>query len=244
MSRYGYDLHVHSCLSPCADDDMTPANIAGMASLNGVTLLALTDHNSAKNCPPFFAHCKKHGIVPVPGMELTTSEDVHVICLFPTLESALEMDRVAEEKLVRVKNRPEIFGRQIVVDSDDEPVRELDDLIINATTLDLRAAYDTVLSLGGVAYPAHIDRQSNGIVSVLGSFPPTPPYTAYELNDGSKREEYLSRFPILSGLRHVVSSDAHHLWDISDGSNVLDIDDEPYTSDTVRLRLIDYLLGR
>ena len=244
MSAYRYDLHVHSCLSPCADDDMTPANIAGMASLNGIALLALTDHNSAKNCPAFFEHCKRYGIIPVPGMELTTSEDVHVICLFPTLESALEMDRIAEEKLIKVRNRPEIFGRQIVVDENDEPLCEIEDLIINATSFDLNSAYETVLSLGGVVYPAHIDRQANGIVSILGTFPDTPPFSAYELNDGGNSEEYARRFPILSGLQQVVSSDAHHLWSISDGSETIELCDDPYSSDLVRRRLIDYLLGR
>lgn len=244
MSSYRYDLHVHSCLSPCADDDMTPANIAGMASLNGITLLALTDHNSAKNCPAFFAHCKKYGIVPVPGMELTTSEDVHVICLFPDLDSALRMDAIVEEKLIKIRNRPEIFGRQIVMDENDEPVREIEDLIINATSLDLRAAYDTVKLLGGVSYPAHIDRQANGVVSVLGTFPESPPYTSYELNDSSNREEYIARFPILASLNYVVSSDAHHLWDLSDGSNTVEINDEPYSSDIVRRGLIDFLKGR
>ncbi|MBQ6263587.1 MAG: PHP domain-containing protein [Clostridia bacterium] len=244
MSEYRYDLHVHSCLSPCADDDMTPANIAGMASLNGISLLALTDHNSAKNCPAFFEHCKRYGIVPIPGMELTTSEDVHVICLFPTLESALEMDRIAGEKLIKVKNRPEIFGRQIVVDENDDPKCELEDLIINATSLDLNAAYETVLSLGGVAYPAHIDRQANGIVSILGTFPDSPRFTAYELNDGDSAEGYVHRFSVLSGLKKIVSSDAHHLWSISDGSEMIELCDDPYSSDLVRRRLIDYLLGR
>lgn len=244
MASYRYDLHVHSCLSPCADDDMTPANIAGMASLNGLTLVALTDHNSAKNCPAFFAHCKRYGIVPVPGMELTTSEDIHVICLFPTLGSALEMDRIAEEKLIKVKNRPEIFGRQIVMNENDEPVSEIEHLIINATSLDLSAAHDVVTSLGGVSYPAHIDRQSNGIVATLGTFPDKPLYTAYELNDGGNAEEYVGRFPQIGGLRRVVSSDAHNLWSLSDGSETVDLDDEPYSSDLVRRRLIDYLLGR
>ena len=86
MTGYFYDLHIHSCLSPCADDDMTPANIAGMAALPGLNLVALTDHNSCKNCPAFFAHAKRYGIVPVAGMELTTAEDIHVICLFSDLE--------------------------------------------------------------------------------------------------------------------------------------------------------------
>ena len=90
MSRYTYDLHVHSCLSPCADNDNTPNNLAGMAVLNNIQILALTDHNSCRNCPAFFTACKRYGIIPIPGMELTTSEDIHVVCLFPELEDALE----------------------------------------------------------------------------------------------------------------------------------------------------------
>ena len=112
MNSYKYDLHIHSCLSPCADDDMTPANIAGMASLQGLTLLALTDHNTSKNCPAFFAHCKRYGIVPVAGMELTTAEDIHVICLFETLEAAMKFDAEVSEKRIRIPNRADIFGHQ------------------------------------------------------------------------------------------------------------------------------------
>ena len=89
MSSYYYDLHIHSCLSPCADNDMTPANIAGTATLAGIQIMALTDHNSVKNCPAFFKACKKYGVIPVPGMELTTAEDIHVVCLFDELDSAM-----------------------------------------------------------------------------------------------------------------------------------------------------------
>ena len=89
MNAFAVDLHIHSCLSPCGEDDMTPCNIAGMGYLNGLKIMALTDHNTAKNCPAFFAACRAYGIVPVPGMELTTAEDVHMVCLFPELETAL-----------------------------------------------------------------------------------------------------------------------------------------------------------
>ena len=120
MTGYFYDLHIHSCLSPCADDDMTPANIAGMAALQGLNLVALTDHNSCKNCPAFFAHAKRYGIVPVAGMELTTAEDIHVICLFPDLESAMRFDSVVSGRLIKVKNKADIFGNQFIMDENDE----------------------------------------------------------------------------------------------------------------------------
>ena len=111
MTELAYDLHIHSCLSPCGDDDMTPANIAGMAALKGLDAVALTDHNSCKNCPAFLAAAKEYGIIGIPGMELTTSEEVHAVCLFPELYQAMEFDRFVYSRLIKVKNRPEIFWK-------------------------------------------------------------------------------------------------------------------------------------
>ena len=247
MNSYTYDLHIHSCLSPCADDDMTPANIAGMASLQGLTLLALTDHNTSKNCPAFFAHCKRYGIVPVAGMELTTAEDIHVICLFETLEAAMQFDLAVSEKRIRIPNRADIFGHQYIMDEDDAVVGEEGDLLINATELGLDEAYALVTSLGGVCYPAHVDRDSGGMIAVLGDLPPTPEYSAFELNDKGSYGDYVSRFPALSAKRYVVSSDAHNLWSISEGGNTVELEDEEpgrgYSSAYVRRSLIKYLRG-
>ena len=106
MNKYYYDLHIHSCLSPCGDNDMTPNNIAGMAALKGLNLLALTDHNTAKNCPAFFEACRRQGIVPIAGMELTTAEDIHIVCLFETLEAALAFDAFVDGKRVKIKTAP------------------------------------------------------------------------------------------------------------------------------------------
>ena len=87
-----YDLHIHSCLSPCGDEDMTPANIAGMAMVKGLDLIALTDHNSCRNCPALLAAAEEYGILAMPGIEVTTAEEVHAVCLFDNLEAALEFD--------------------------------------------------------------------------------------------------------------------------------------------------------
>lgn len=248
MNRYTYDLHIHSCLSPCADDDMTPANIAGMASIQGLTLAALTDHNSAKNCPAFFACCKKYGIVPVAGMELTTSEEIHVICLFETLEGAMEFDGEVDSRRIRIPNRPDIFGRQYIMDADDEISGEEPDLLINGTGFDLDEAYGLVSSFGGVCYPAHVDRDSGGIISVLGDLPTTPDYSAFELNDKESYSSYVKRYPSLADKKYIVSSDAHNLWSISEGVNTIELEDEEpgrgYSSAFVRHSLIGHLKRR
>ena len=243
MSSFFYDLHVHSCLSPCGDDDMTPANIAGMASLNGLNIVALTDHNTSKNCPAFFANAKRYGIVPVAGMELTSAEDIHVICLFPTLEAAMDFDAFVDERRVKIPNRKEIFGNQLVMNESDEVVSEESDLLINATTIDLESAFCEVTLRGGACYPAHVDRESGGMIAVLGDLPDTPRYAAFELNDKASYGEYAERYEKLRGMRYIVSSDAHYLWNISGAENAIELDDEPYSSQKVRDSLIKYLRG-
>ena len=235
---FSYDLHVHSCLSPCADDDMTPGNIAGMAAVQGLDVVALTDHNSAKNCPAFFAHAEKFGIIPVAGMELTTAEDIHMLCLFPTLEAAMRFDAVVEESLIKVKNKPRIFGNQYIMNGDDEVAGEVEHLLINATSIDVASAWRMCLDLGGACYPAHIDRDSNGMLAVLGDFPEDVPFAAFELNDKQSYHRLAERLPHLKEKRYVVSSDAHNLWSVSEAENTVVLE-----GDDKALSLIKYLRG-
>ena len=241
MNRYYYDLHIHSCLSPCADDEATPANIAGIAALNGLQIAALTDHNTTRNCPAFCEAAKHYGLIPIPGMELTTSEDIHVICLFRTLEAAVSFDRVIAQERVRVRNRPEIFGDQLVMDADDTILDHEQDLLINETRLSLKDAFLLCQEYGGVCYPAHIDRSSNGILAALGAFPDVPRYTAYELNRADAGEEYRNKYPNIRELSCVVSSDAHALENISEAKHFFELEDEPYSSRLVIENLFAFL---
>ncbi len=240
MTDYKYDFHVHSCLSPCADDDMTPMNIAGMSALNGLQLVALTDHNTCRNCPAFFDACKQYGIVPVPGMELCTSEEVHVICLFRTLEDAMNFSAIVEQNMMSVKNKPDIFGNQLVIGLNDNVVEEMETLLITATSISITDAVKLVHEHFGVCYPAHIDRDANGILAMLGFIPKEAGFTAFELSPTGKLSDYLQREDC-RGKLHFVSSDAHHLWDLSDGKNIISIDDEPYCAQRVRDALVDMI---
>lgn len=224
---------------------MTPGNIAGMAVLNGLQIVALTDHNSSKNCPSFFKAAKAYGLIPVAGMELTTAEDIHAVCLFRDLESAMDFDSFVETRRMPIKNKPEIFGRQLLIDENDEVCGEEEILLINASTLSLDEAFREVIKRDGVCYPAHIDRSANGIISMLGDFPPEPRFTVYELNDIASLEDCRSKYPIITerGIVHVRSSDAHYLTNISEEGFAIELADEPYSSAFVRNRLIDFLLG-
>lgn len=240
MNRYYYDFHIHSCLSPCADDDNTPNNIAGMASLCGLNILALTDHNSTKNCPAFFEACRRHGIVPIAGMELTTAEDIHVVCLFEKLNDAMAFDGMIGEHRMLIKNRTEVFGNQLILDGQDNIIGEEEYFLSNATDISIEDVPKYVSEYGGICYPAHIDRQANGIISVLGAFPETPYFKCVEINRPEKIKEYTQKYG-LSEKQIIISSDAHYLTDIRDKENYFDIDDEPYSAANVRKKLFEIL---
>lgn len=240
MNRYYYDLHIHSCLSPCGDEDQTPANIAGMATLCGLNIVALTDHNTTKNCPAFFAAAKKYGIIPVAGMELTTSEDIHVVCLFETLEDAMRFDEFVASRRAGVKNRPEIFGRQPVVDENNEILYEEDELLLYATAISIDEVPSAVREFGGVCSPAHIDRDANGIIAVLGDIPPDHEFDYFELHSGERIDEFSEKYGIAKE-RFIISSDAHYLTDLRDKEFYFELDDEPYSSARVRSELFKVL---
>ena len=240
MNRYYYDLHIHSCLSPCASDDNTPNNIAGMATLCGLNIVALTDHNTCKNCPAFFEAAKRYGIIPVAGMELTTAEDIHVICLFENLENAMAFDEEIDKRRIKIENRIDIFGNQFILDGEDNIIGEDKYLLSNATTVSLEEVPKLVESFGGISYPAHIDRPANGVIEVLGTFPETPYFGIVEISRREKVEEYVEKYS-LEDKKVIISSDAHYLENMRDKENYFELDDEPYSSALVRSNLFKFL---
>ena len=244
MNKYFYDLHIHSCLSPCGDDDMTPNNIAGMAALNGLNIVALTDHNSCKNCPAFFEACKKHGLIAIAGMELSSAEDIHFVCLFPELDQAMAFDKEIEGHLPDIKNRADIFGNQLILDGDDEQLGTEDKLLITATDLWAADAIALARSFGAHVRPAHIDRTSNGIISILGDIPEEYGFNFVEFNDKENIKSLFRDYSSLKDCSTIVSSDAHHLWDINEAENFFEIDDEPYSSAKVRRRFFEMLAAK
>lgn len=240
MKRFYYDLHNHSCLSPCADNDNTPNNIAGMAYISGLKIVALTDHNSLKNCPAFFEAAKRYGIIPIAGTELTTSEDIHLVCLFDKLESAMDFDSYLQKRRVLIKNREDIFGEQLILDSEDNVIGKEEHLLSNATTISIDEAPDLIASFGGICYPAHIDREANGIIAILGALPPTPVFSTLEFHSEQKIEEYIEKYG-LQGKTVIVSSDAHYLTDINEQKHYFELDCDEASPDEVRRRLFELL---
>ncbi|MBQ9994025.1 MAG: PHP domain-containing protein [Clostridia bacterium] len=244
MNRYYYDFHIHSCLSPCGDNDMTPNNIAGMATLCELNIVALTDHNSCKNCPAFYKAARRNGIIPIAGMELTTAEDIHVVCLFEKLEGAMAFDEEICSRRILIENNERIFGQQLILDENDKQIGTEPYLLINATDISLEEVPDIVAKYDGVCFPAHIDRDSNGVIATLGTFPEMPYFGIAELRDIEKLPELREKFPILEGKLITAGSDAHYLTGMRDKNMYFDLDDEPFSSDKVRSSLFALLRGR
>ena len=216
---FSYDLHIHSCLSPCGDDDMTPPNIANMAALLGLDLIAVTDHNSCRNAGAVMAAAQKMGLPlrVLAGMEVTTAEEVHVVCLFPTLTAAQAAGEEVEAALLPVKNKPEIFGRQRILGPGEERLGELETLLINATGLSIDEMPGFAKKYGGVAFPAHIDRTSNSVFANLGYFPDHLDFSFAEVWQPEVFFQDSAHRNIRQGRLILKNSDAHRLEDMKEG---------------------------
>lgn len=202
MVKIYYDLHIHSCLSPCAEDTMTPSTIVGFAKLAGLDMIAVSDHNCIRNVEAAMEAGKYYGVTVVPAIELQTSEDIHVLCLFRTLKGL--KDFYGGITFTDLKNRKDIFGSQLVVNTNDEIVDEHPYYLLSASDVSIDGIQRRAAECGGFAVPAHIDRDSNGIIAILGDVPDG--FKAVELSrnaDVRTEEEYAKRFKIL------LDSDAH-----------------------------------
>ena len=211
MINVSYDLHIHSCLSPCGDDEMTPANIAGMAAVLGLDVIALTDHNSCRNCGPAMQAAAEYGVLLIPGMELTTMEEVHAICLFRTLEAALDFDSYVYSHLMKVPNKEQYFGRQLLYDAEDHIIGTEPNLLINATDIEFDAVWDLAKSYNGVMFPAHLDKTTTSLLSNLGFIPPESKFVTAEIKDLKNLHRLRAEHPYLESCRIISDSDAHHL---------------------------------
>lgn len=223
MAQYYYDLHLHSCLSPCGDMDMTPNNLVNMAKLLGLDVIALTDHNTSLNCEAAMKVGEEVGLLVIPGMELTTAEDIHAVCLFPTLEQALDFSRYVDENRFKVPNKAEIYGRQVIMNENDEEIGEIEHLLLPASFIGMYDAYRKAKEFGGICYPAHIDRDSLSILSVLGEIDPYCGFRTAELADISKLPELRKQHPILDYMNIITCSDAHYLENMRDAANTLEL---------------------
>lgn len=225
MQRYYYDLHVHTALSPCADDDMTPGNILGMAEIIGLKIIAITDHNSIGNVQSVMNAAKNMENAPlvIAGMELETSESIHVIMLFPNFESAQIAQKTVDANMMKIKNKVNIYGRQIYYNPDDTEAGEEENLLVVSTNIDLEGAKQLAKINGGIAIPAHINRQSNSVISVLGDITTDMGFKTVEVYANVDRE--LTERLMNEKYKLIYDSDSHNLGTFNElGKNYLELD--------------------
>lgn len=213
---YRADFHIHSCLSPCASLEMSPISIVQKAKEVGLNAIALTDHNCAFNLPAFGAVCERHGMECLYGMEVTSLEEAHILCLFDDLDAAMQMGSLVYDSLPDIPNQPEKFGDQPIIDEDEGILGFAEKFLISASGFDISSLVEQTHELGGLIVPAHIDRQMYGVIAQLG-FLPAEEFDAVELTAYGDAA-LAGDFPVIR------SSDSHHLGTLGQAHTDFEMD--------------------
>ncbi len=227
-----YDLHIHSCLSPCGDDDMTPNNIVNMALIKGLDVIAITDHNSGKNARVVCEIGEALGLLVIPGMEVQTKEEVHVLCYFPNVGDLEAFDDALDSYRLKIPNRPDHFGKQQIMNNEDQCINEYPYALIMSIEISLEQLIRLCKENHGVCVPAHVNKSSNSIFANLGFIPPDLDVKTVETYLKSPLNETL-----VKGYRRIINSDAHYLEHISERENLIEIDKKEI------MNVLNYLRG-
>jgi 3',5'-nucleoside bisphosphate phosphatase len=213
LKVFNCDLHIHTCLSPCAELDMHPKALVQRALEKKLDMIAISDHNASANVAYVMAAASGKNIQVIPAMEITTSEEVHLLALFESLSDLLHLQTVIDQHLFG-ENDEIRFGVQAIVNEHGDVEGLNNQLLIGATDLPIDTIIDTIHQLRGLAIPAHIDRESFSVLSQLGFIDDHSHFDALEISkltgiqQGRIKYDDLSRYPFLT------SSDAHFIKDI------------------------------
>ena len=221
LKTFQAELHVHTVLSPCAGVEMIPPLIVQKALERGINLIAITDHNASENIQAVMQAAEGTELTVLPGMELQTEEEIHVLCLFDTLDQIKALQEVVDQTLPEIPNNIDYFGEQFIVDETGEFIRRKGILLINSTSLSYEEAYQIVTEIGGLFIPAHVDRQAFGLIYRLGFVPPEPKPIALEISRHISREDALEKYPQLAAFPLIQSGDVHYLDDFLGGNRFL-----------------------
>lgn len=205
---------MHTCLSPCSELDMTPREIVNLSVAKGLDIIAVTDHNSAENVEAAKKAAEGTGLTVLAGMEITTSEEVHILALFERRDHAVLMQDIVFENLPSGENDERLYGHQVIVNENDEVMGFNKRLLIAATNLDARTILDLINSFSGISIASHIDREAFSVLSQLGFIPEELRFDAVELSPRISRDRAETIFKGLKKFPWVSFSDAHHADDI------------------------------
>ncbi len=241
MRRLLADLHVHTALSPCADNRMTPHTIVMAAMAAELDIIAVCDHNSAENAAAVQEAARNFAddlFCVIAGMEITTAEEAHVVALFPDAHSALEASAEVATHLPPKIGSVGIHGEQLVMDAAGNVVREEDSMLSWATDLTVSQTVALIHKHEGLAVAAHIDRPSFSVTSQLGFLPEDVVFDALEVSAAGAKD---GRIPNFAGLGYplIVASDAHFPDNIGDGKTLFHIESPLYDEVKAALKGVD-----
>lgn len=211
MQTFRADLHVHTVLSPCAEIEMIPPLIVQEALEHQIDLIAITDHNASANVAAVQKAAQGSGLTVLPGMEVQSREEVHILCLFENLEQLNKWQAQVNAALPDLPNRPDFFGEQLVVDEEGEFIRTEPRLLLTSTAFSIDEIYERVNHLGGLVIPAHVERTSNGLFPTLGLVSENWPVEAFEISRHTTPEKARTKFPAMGHYPLIQSGDVHML---------------------------------
>jgi histidinol phosphatase-like PHP family hydrolase len=208
------DTHIHTCLSPCAELDMHPSAIVDAAFRAGLDFIAVCDHNSAENAAAVQRAGRAAGVAVIPGMEITSSEEVHILGLMPDLAAAMELQSMVYRSLPG-RNDEKMFGMQVVANEFEEVLGFNEHLLSGATTLNLDRVVASIHGVGGLAVAAHVDREGFGIIGQLGFIPRDLPLDAIEVSQRTPLPAARASFVPNEEWPIICASDAHDPKDVA-----------------------------
>lgn len=213
MKKFRADLHVHTVLSPCADVAMIPPLIVQRALEHKIDLIAITDHNSSANVRAVQRAAEGTDLTVLPGMEVQSREDVHLLTLFEDLEPLRAWQKQVDNSLPDLPNQPGFFGEQFVVDETGDFIRSETRLLLTSTSLSIDEIFERVDALGGLVIPAHVERFSYGLFPTLGLISEKWHLPALEISRHTSPEKAIAAFPALRNYELVQNGDVHQLGD-------------------------------
>ncbi len=224
MRFFKADLHLHTVLSPCGGLEMSPIALIDAAIEAGLEIIAVTDHNTLKNCRAYIEKGIEQGITVLPGVEIQTAEEIHLIGLFPNLDVAEQFDQQIYDSLLPIENNPDFFGDQVIVDADENIVGIEDRALINSSMWSFDEAVENVRLNGGVCFPAHVDATTYSLLGQLGFVPPDLELMTLGISAKCKVDRLLEKYPFVKSFQLIRNSDSHYLNQINIGYNELYIE--------------------
>ena len=217
------DLHIHTVLSPCGSLEMSPERIVNEALARGLSMIAITDHNSTRQCKAVMEIGRERGLTVIGGAEVNTREEVHCVTLFENIETLEKFQLYIDEFLPNIPNNPDKFGHQVWVNRDEEIEGVEERLLLSALEQSIDDVEQKVHSLNGLFIPAHVDRPLYGIFAMLGFIPPSLKCDAIEVS-ANANQAFFESTKIKEKYRIISNSDAHYPENIGKSFTVFDME--------------------